>query len=257
MASVTLVATSRAEDVGFIALADLANIAASTEYVIIGGHMVHILMHVYPCDRLTRRGTADADAGIGPVAAAGNDLHDRLLRFGYEATRGNSYRRTRADLSPQIDLLVPGGGGDQQELLGGRQFDVAPGLSLALSQRPMIVAAFALLTDGTELRFSVPIPSVESAVVMKTLVRQTRLAAKDLTDLSNLLELAHDYGRESDFGWQMDRADRVSMGTRMDTARILHALKEKIDRGLPVLGDSGVSGPRLSALIGKLVARPG
>ena len=61
------------------ALADLAAAACGQDYRIIGGHMVHILSHVYPTAAVVARVTADADAGMDAVVAGGADLHSNLL----------------------------------------------------------------------------------------------------------------------------------------------------------------------------------
>lgn len=91
MAEVHLLAASNAADRGLRALADLAAAAHGSNYRVIGGHMVHLLGRVYPTAEQSARVTADADAGMDPVVAAGADLHEALVRRGYRRVRGNHY----------------------------------------------------------------------------------------------------------------------------------------------------------------------
>ena len=85
-------------------MADLAAAAHGSNYRVIGGHRVHILGRVYP---LTEQGagvTADADAGMDTVVAAGSDLHEALVRRGYRRVRGNHYE---ASSGSEVPLGVP------------------------------------------------------------------------------------------------------------------------------------------------------
>jgi len=59
-----VISTSRAADLGYMALADVADAAQVRDYRIIGGHMVQLLLHAYPTPEAVERTTADADAGI-------------------------------------------------------------------------------------------------------------------------------------------------------------------------------------------------
>ena len=77
--NIDIFAASNAADLGLRALADLASASEGHSYRVIGGHMVHILTHVYPAPDAVARVTADADAGIETVVAAGDGLHENLL----------------------------------------------------------------------------------------------------------------------------------------------------------------------------------
>jgi hypothetical protein len=254
MPDIKLVSASNASDLGYRALADLAKAAGGMDYRVIGGHMVQMLLHVYPTPSAELRGTADADAGIAAVTAAGLHLHDRLVERGYDALKGNHYRLGDGDFATNVDLLVPGES-PGTTVLGGRAFDVAPGLGLAMNSTPLVVHAEAFLVNGDSLDFTVLVPNLECAVVMKTLVRSSRLEPKDLSDLASLLEVAYTH-RASGIPWGLGEMSRVAQGSRMDTARVLYDLLAKIERGQDVVTTSGVNPTRLAALIRNLIAQP-
>ncbi|AWB88937.1 hypothetical protein [Homoserinimonas hongtaonis] len=223
-------------------------------YRVIGGHMVQMLVRAFPAPNAIERFTRDADAGIEVPVAAGLDLHERLIERGYSAVKGNHYRLGTGEVAPMVDLLVPGEFGAKNAKHGGRGFDVAPGLTLALAADPVVINVQALLSDHSRHQFTMLVPTVEAAVVMKTLVRQRRLADKDIADLYSLLEVAHAH-RDAGFQWEL-AGDAARRGTRLDAARTLYQLVNAIERGQQVTGSSGVVGFRLAALIRSLVAEP-
>ncbi|WP_229568850.1 hypothetical protein [Rhodococcus sp. RDE2] len=254
MTEVDVIAASNAADRGLRALADLAAAARGSNYRVIGGHMVHLLARVYPASEAVARVTADADAGMDTVAAADTGLHDALVERGYRRVAGNHYEAPSGEGEPlAVDLLVPGTGGRGIERVeyAGRGFDAIPGLNLALASEPVEVRVRAQLTTGRGLRFEVPIPDVEQAVVLKALSWRSRLAAKDVTDLCTLLVSAHEH-REQLPGWRLDTPLR---GSRGDAAGALYELAAMIDRRRQVEGLT-ISAERLSALIRTHVADP-
>lgn len=62
---INLASTSRAEDSGYHAVKDVADIAAEmgSDYRLIGGHMVSLLVAFYGVTDVPNRETADADMG--------------------------------------------------------------------------------------------------------------------------------------------------------------------------------------------------
>lgn len=117
-----LLSTSVAADLGFLALADIAVVAAAlrnAEWRIIGGHMVQLLIHRYPTPNCQQRGTADADAGVGPQIAASAELHERLRQRDYRDECGNRYVRTHPDGTIAIDILVPDGADAGANIIAG------------------------------------------------------------------------------------------------------------------------------------------
>jgi hypothetical protein len=154
----TLVSVSRADDDSYRALADISTIIADREAVVIGGHMVQLLLLIYPTDETVLRRTVDADAGLTQLVAASGHIHKGLTARGYAALPegGNHYIRRLPDRSELvIDLLVEaqfGAAGPVE--LDGKVFDTSPGLTIPLSDDPISVDITAVLLDGTELRFS-------------------------------------------------------------------------------------------------------
>ncbi|WP_148302234.1 hypothetical protein [Tomitella biformata] len=153
-----------------------------------------------------------------------------------------------------MDILVPKTGPDKIAVLGGRGFDAAPGLSLALSRRAVEVDVDAQLQDGRKLRFTVPIPDVEAALVLKALAWQSRLALKDASDIATLLEIANVHRDAFDSRWMLDDPLRAARGERLDAARALHQLADRLDRGVVAVPQQ--PSPRLIALIRRHVYAP-
>lgn len=185
---------SNAGDLGFLALADLAAAAEGVDYRVVGGHMVHLLTHIYPTSGAVPRVTSDADAGIDRPTAAGQDIHLALLARGYTAQSGNHYTKAISDQEElAVDLLVPRSTSDATVQIAGRGFDPIPGLGFALSCPAVHIAIDAHLQDGRTLNFIVPIPDVEPALILKILAWQKRKADKDVSDIASLLEIAHEH----------------------------------------------------------------
>jgi len=250
---VETVATSRADDAAFRALADVAEIAKHIEDVrIVGGQMASLLLTAFPVREAVLRRTADADAAVSTSVAASGRIHAALVDAGYTDTSGNHY--VKGDL--EIDILVPADSARFELMsLGGRGFDAAPGLRLAFTVDPILLDVGVVLTDGTQLDFAVRVPPVELAVIFKAYAAQSRHASKDITDLYNLLCIAfeHRHQAEEIGGWKIGAAP-VS-GTGLDASRTLHALANSA-RQSPVVANSGIPADRLTALIRTLVAHP-
>lgn len=247
--AVTTVSTSNADDAAFRALADAsAIIEALPDARIVGGQMVALLLAAFPASEAIQRRTADADAAITAEIAATGEVHEALTAAGYRAERGNSYFNGRQE----IDLLVPAPTGKfGQEELGGRMFDAAPGIHLALAVRPIVLEVSVLLLDGSTLDFTTRVPTPETATVIKAYATTSRAEAKDLVDLHNLLTIADTYPVEEIGGWALTPGPLT--GARLDAARIMTALAQQI-RFDPTARGAGVPIPRLTALIRKRVA---
>lgn len=91
-----LVATSRADELSFQALADVAEITSDQNVRIIGGQMTSLLLTAFPVPGVPARRTRDADTAITTELAGSGVLHHRLVARGYTATAGNSYRPRRS-----------------------------------------------------------------------------------------------------------------------------------------------------------------
>lgn len=249
-AVVETVATSNADDAAYLALEDVARITEGLDDVrIIGGHMARLLLTAFPVAGAIIRRTADADAAISTTIAASGHMHRALIRAGYTDTRGNHYSKGRLE----IDLLVPSGTdafvvAEQ----GGRGFDAAPGLLRAFAVKPIVLDVAVKLTDGSHHEFVVRVPTVELAVTLKAYATRSRAAAKDLTDLYNLLGVANAYEVERIGAWT---SNGPLTGTRLDTGRILHAIADRARSSLH-LREAGISQERFVALIRTLVTDP-
>lgn len=257
--SAELVATSRADDLSLRALADVAHITAEGDARIVGGQMSSLLLTTFPVTGVPPRRTRDADTAITTELAGTGILHDRLIALGYSATSGNSYSKPVPELaspgSPapeqSVDLLVPSlDGRFHPSEHGGRAFDAAPGLALALAAAPIVIDVGATLLDGTLLEFTVRVPTVEIAVVIKALASASRNESRDIDDLYRLLEIANGYSSEEIGGWRLDSAGLT--GSRRDAASALHALARDRRR----LSGADVPAARLATLIAARVARP-
>lgn len=87
--------TSRAEDMGYLAMADIAATAAALgiDYRLIGGHMVSHLVYAYAVEGVPVRETADADLGVTGEVVADSRLLDQLMAMSYQRVAGNRFER--------------------------------------------------------------------------------------------------------------------------------------------------------------------
>jgi hypothetical protein len=257
--AIKVISMSNAADLGYRALADVAAAADGidlSDYRIVGGHMVQLLIHIYPTPNATERSTADADAGIRRALAAGQGLHEKLLERGYTPNSGNHYiRRNETGELIEVDLLIPHGSVGEPDIVNGRGFDAIPGLGFALNASPLRVDALVLLYGGDDLSFTVPVPDVEAALILKALAWQSRTAEKDLTDISSLLEILqlHKTGLSS---WGYDDVRRAATGQRKDAALALHRIADLAARGKILPAKARASPARLAALIKEHIPVP-
>lgn len=120
--SLTLGATSVTDDLGYVALSDLARALEdiAEDYRVIGGHMVTMLAARWQLGASLHRETGDVDLGIPPVVARDQHVVSRLKGINYEQVAGNRFARKLADIpagmigenssaNPEtfIDVLIP------------------------------------------------------------------------------------------------------------------------------------------------------
>jgi hypothetical protein len=248
MKSVVLPSTSQADDAAFHALEDASlAIANLEEACIVGGQMVALLCTAYPSAGLITRRTADADAAVSPLIAAEGTLHDLLIERGYTPSTGNHY--TSGDRV--IDVLVPSLTGKFESTEhGGRGFDSAPGLDLALHST-LQIGVTAVLLDKKQLTFSTRVPSVERALIIKALAYDSRLALKDLVDIYNLMQIRDAYSAEEIGGWKI--GDGADAGARRDAAVVLHRIAGARGLKLMIRG-SDIPRGRFASLVRAYVA---
>ena len=204
----TLISTSRAADAGYLALADLADIAATmnVEYRIVGGHMVTLLVAASnPGNRLPVRETLDADFGALPEVVGDPRLVQALHERDYSTSgAANRFVRRCTDaygaLDLVIDILAPSYEGmlrsSQQH--GDLVVDEIPGLAFAMSRRPIAVDLDTRLTGGRNLHMRLVIPDLTSAICIKAFAYRGRYADKDAVDLWRLMNAAYGGGLRSE-----------------------------------------------------------
>jgi hypothetical protein len=199
-----LASTSRAQDAGLLALADVAAIAGdlAVEYRLVGGHMVSLLVAHFAVVGVPERETADADFGASLQVVADPRLPEELVKRGFAAVAGNRFERKVDELSIAIDILAPSYEGrhvpSQQH--GALYVDEIPGLSYALVQPGVELTVEAVLTDRSVLMLSVVVPGPLPALCLKALAYGSRYEAKDAVDVWRLLEVVRASGATAD-GW--------------------------------------------------------
>lgn len=258
--SVELVVTAYADELSIRSLAEISAITADQNVRIIGGQMTSLLLNAFPVLGIDVRRTRDADAAITTELAGSGVIHQRLVDYGYTATSGNSYTRPVPELAvagrpvPEltVDLLVPSlDGRFQPQEHGGRAFDAAPGLAPALAADPITIDAAARILNGATLEFTVRVPTVELALVIKALAYGSRLQPRDVEDIYRLLEIVDHYPTDEIGGWRLN--ETPTRGSRRDAAVHLHDLAKHSRRRSNI----EVPAARLATLIASQVTRPG
>jgi hypothetical protein len=225
-------ASSVADDLAFVALNDTAQALAdiTSEYRIIGGHMVSMLAARWQLGAGLYRETRDVDLGIPPIVARDQRVVSRLKDLSYVQVAGNRFARALGDIpagmadddsrSPEalIDLLVPAYTSRAREnvRIGEDLFTTEVlGLQLALA-RPAVTFALELRRlNGQTLRCDLPFADEISALVLKSLATRVRSKDTDIGDVWRCLEIAYAAG--------LKPADFAS-GMRADSAEVVRAL---------------------------------
>lgn len=134
--SLNVVATSNADALGYRAQQALSEaMGDSTNYRLVGGHMVHLLLELYPADRAVARSTLDADAAVDQVSVIAPTAQ-RLVDAGFNKVGGNTFtRKTHDDQHLEINLLLSRSdtkpGLRTQAVEGVGQVDTLPELEFA------------------------------------------------------------------------------------------------------------------------------
>jgi hypothetical protein len=97
LTSITLGAASVADDIGYVALTDLALALGGIveDYRVIGGHMVTVLAARWQLGHELYRETGDVDLGIPPIVAQDRNLVGRLKDLNYLQVAGNRFARAK------------------------------------------------------------------------------------------------------------------------------------------------------------------
>ncbi|WP_435299107.1 nucleotidyl transferase AbiEii/AbiGii toxin family protein [Timonella sp. A28] len=241
------IATSRALENAFLALRDVVSAVQDEEYVLIGGLMVMLLAVKYPVQSLIPRATQDADIGVPTIVAKSGAVHDSLVKLNYAPVRGNAYVMEGED-GREVNILLPShehAGKGSSVVVGERGFDAAPGLHLALSASPEPFDVNITLLDNSQLTFTVMVPSLLGALVLKLCVREHRREERDLYDIHQLLRIRKEYDHEFT-EWSLASPQRGERGDAQKAAQAIMKLKK----------NSYTNIVELRMLLQKYVAKP-
>lgn len=224
------------------------------DYRLVGGHMVRLLLDVFPAARAVARSTVDADTAVEDVEIIGQ-ISAHLQDDQFEKKSANLFvKRLDEDQQVEVNLLLarhdPMPGLKTQNVRGVGFVDTLPELTFAMMLDPIIVSIEAHLSDSEVITYETRIPTLEAALVLKAFSWRDRTSEKDLADLNTLLEIRDEH---LDLPWLLGSAPIA--GYRKDAARILHLLRQNIVRaGFPHSIPVSLERRRFAALIGRHVA---
>jgi hypothetical protein len=265
LSRIVLPATSVADDLGFVALADMATAAAGREYRLIGGHMLTMLVARWQLGAGLYRETLDTDLGIPPTVAADPAVVDNLLALHYEQTAGDRFERKVSDLAQAvpdreataaIDVLVPSyTSRARQNRRHGDRLVVTEALGLATAlQRPAIEMSVVMhRLDGEILEAELLVPDEVSALTLKAFATTARNRPTDIVDIWRCLEVAYAAGSgpgEFDAGEPLEAASIVRSLFRNRRGDGIRALTDQLQ-----LSTAGADArfTRLRALIDRVL----
>ncbi|PRA04371.1 hypothetical protein CQ019_08570 [Arthrobacter sp. MYb229] len=216
-------ATSAADALGYRGQKAVAEAAEGNDYRIVGGHMVRLLLHVYPAANAVPRSTTDADTAIGSLEIAAPMIRNFLAQ-NFTKQGGNLfYQELAPEQRVEINLLAPRTGNAPgirpQTVPGVGQIDTLIELAYVFNHPPLIIDVEADLGDGETLNYQTRIPNLEEALVLKAFAWSERRKDKDLADLNTLLEIREAH---PEVPWRLNESNLI--GFRKDTVRILQPL---------------------------------
>jgi hypothetical protein len=232
----TLGAASVADDLGYVALSDLARALGDipADFRVIGGHMVTMLAARWQLGHQLYRETGDVDLGITPIVARDHHVVGLLKDLDYTQVAGNRFARGLSDIPVKIkdkgdprrpeafiDVLVPAYTRRAREnvQVGDDLFTTeVPGLQLALARPPVTITLELRRLNGEILRCELPFPDEISALVLKSLATTVRSKDTDTADVWRCLEIA--------FAAGLGPAD-FSRGIRAESAAVIRSLFDR------------------------------
>ena len=233
LSRITLGAASVADDLGYVALADVARALGglTEDYRVIGGHMVTVLAARWQLGSDLYRETGDVDLGIPPVVARDHHLVSRLKDLNYQQVAGNRFARGLSDipagmkerggprdLNALIDVLIPAYTSRAREnvQVGDDLFTTeVPGLQQALSRPPVTIALGLRRLNGETLQCELPFADEVSALVLKGLATRVRFKDTDIADIWRCLEIAFAAGTGP---------ENFASGVRAESAKLIRSL---------------------------------
>ncbi len=231
---VVLAATSVADDLGYVALSDLADVLGESTYRIIGGHMVSALVARWQLGGDLYRETGDTDLGVPPVVVREEGVIGRLIARGYEQVEGNRFARPVDDVpvtvrggegprSTVVDVLVPAyrtRARSNHRVSDDLVTTEVPGLALALQREPVVLQMALRRLNGEQLDIDVAFPDEVAALTLKAFASQVRDKPTDIVDLWRCLEVSYAAGMD---------AHAFAQGEAAEAARIIRALFDRRD----------------------------
>lgn len=229
-------------------------VGAGTDYRIVGGHMVRLLLHVYPTPGVILRSTTDADTALGTVDVVG-PLSENLMSQDFIKEGGNSFYRElteghRIEVNVLLSREGPARGLRPTVVPGVGQVDSLPELRFALMSPALVIDVVADLGEGEWIEYRTQIPGMEAATVLKAHSWRERRSEKDVADLHSLLEIREAH---PDVPWRLGESGQI--GFRRDTATILKDLGARIvHKNVAFSVPSYLDRLRFAALIAKHIA---
>ena len=271
LTQVTLTATSVADDLGYVALADLADTihdAPAGRYRIIGGHMVTALVARWGLGGELDRETRDTDLGAPPAVITGHQVVERLTALGYERVEGNRFARTVSDVPvrlagavtmsnrTEIDVLVPAYTSKPRQnrrVADNLVTTEVPGLASALQRPPITLDMDLHRLNGQKLHARLNFPDEVSALVLKAFATSVRMKGTDIIDVWRCLEIAFAAGVGPEAFANGEQAEAAALIRKLLAHRNTTAMKTLIDeqRLSPMAADQRHT--RLTALVGRVV----
>jgi hypothetical protein len=230
---IALGAASIADDLGYVALADLAQALGglTEDYRVIGGHMVTVLAARWQLGHELYRETGDVDFGVPPIVARDHDIVSRLTNLNYLQIAGNRFARGLTDIpagmkekrgsgNPEalIDVLVPAYTSLAREnvQIGESLFTTeVPGLQLALARPPINITLELRRLNGEVLQCELSFADEVSALVLKGLATRVRSKDTDISDIWRCLEIAYAAGIGP---------EAFERGVRVESANLIRSL---------------------------------
>lgn len=259
--SLTVWSVSRAQDAGYLALADISVLAAElgADYRIVGGHMVSLLVEAFGANGAPGRETADADFAAAAPVISDDRLLPALMMRNYQPVAGNRFVRTVGqELQLTIDVLVPSytGRHEPNQPVGQLVVDAVPGLSLALARPGLELTLSIQLREpslaaeaGLPTVFPVLVPDPLAALALKAVTWSSRHHPRDAVDVWRLLEVAS--------AASLCPQDWNDSGVRGDARRILNdGFGRRTASGTRDATSAPVSRTRVASLVQQHVGQP-
>lgn len=249
LATFPTISDSWATDMGYRALADVADITAShqLEHRIVGGLAVSLLVAAHQVVDVPDRATGDADVAAGIEVLRQPELVEGLRSKGYEAEDGSRWvrpltpveRKEYASATTEsaeldalrliVDFMTESLTGKHTPNIAAGELSVDgfPGISIALAHPPVTVVVSARLTTGAELTLDLKLPSPHSLLAVKLLAWGGRGTRKDVLDIWRLLGTCRIAGVEPANWWtkgaQGDALKHLEVMTRPSSPVLEHA----------------------------------